>query len=669
MDKTLSVRDAVLSFAARDPLDAALFLTYSFDGRWFEEAIIPELCERPIATMLVVRDRNAISSEAPSVRYHKANAHSAVFHPKLILLVAQRQARAIISSANLTRGGFERQRELGQVFDISPSNNNHFSLFQTLLDYLRTGVLIEVCGVAAKAVANTAGALEEVLKQLDSPAPPTSHFLLHNYSRSIWDQVLGHLPHRVLTRAVIVSPFFEPDRTHPEDPALGPEDASIFARLLFEDFHFEPPKGELPVRVLFSQSEGKTELPVQKLSRHAQMIGFWAHNELKNRLHAKLVLLEGAAGNGRKPFLWLLRGSPNFTSAALLQRPPHANAELAVLTELPSRRNVLKQVIDRLDLEQDFQLVRDLEALTTEPREGSPSPKINGALDVTYQVATREIRVSMREAPPIGAIVRILLQRSGTWDIIGEAEASGINELTIAVSGLAEVDKQTDLLEMRGTTVRIEIIGPTGDVSVAETPINVDVPEDFCGLTLVGTALLTLDERIARAGIGAQPTYREQLKWLETRKTKASETPVSTVASHHADLDRFYRNIHQGLRGMVARIKTNPGSEFAVRRSLDELTRWMAEAATSTPDEITCECRLFLLNRLFRRTKVIVDSVTEELRPRIPLIAEELCIQERISRAVEWLDQITVSALASYTADTKNHAQEIVDTLLGGVPR
>jgi len=72
--------------------------------------------------MLIVRDRNAVASEAPSVRCRKANACSSrVFHPKLALLIAEDKARAVISSANLTRGGYERQRELGRVFDLGPS--------------------------------------------------------------------------------------------------------------------------------------------------------------------------------------------------------------------------------------------------------------------------------------------------------------------------------------------------------------------------------------------------------------------------------------------------------------------------------------------------------------------------------------------------------------------
>jgi hypothetical protein len=147
MAERLPVRDALISFAAREPLRAALFLTYSFDGRWFEDAIIADLCERPIATILIVRDRNAIASEAPSVRYRKANAcSSAVFHPKLALLVADDRARAVISSANLTRGGFERQQELGRVFDLGPSEVAYHSFFANLVDYLESGIAREVRG-------------------------------------------------------------------------------------------------------------------------------------------------------------------------------------------------------------------------------------------------------------------------------------------------------------------------------------------------------------------------------------------------------------------------------------------------------------------------------------------------------------------------------------------
>ena len=73
----LLVRDVIGSFAPGQGLRAGLFLTYCFDGKWIEEAFIPDLFDRPVATALVVRDANRIVTEAPTVRYHRANADSA----------------------------------------------------------------------------------------------------------------------------------------------------------------------------------------------------------------------------------------------------------------------------------------------------------------------------------------------------------------------------------------------------------------------------------------------------------------------------------------------------------------------------------------------------------------------------------------------------------------
>jgi hypothetical protein len=667
MSERLPVRDALLSFAAREPLRAALFLTYSFDGRWFEDAIVPDLCDRDIATMLVVRDRNAIASEAPSFRYRKANAcASAVFHPKLALLVTDDRARAIISSANLTRGGFERQRELGRVFDLGPAANADHRLFASLADYLQNGIASEVRGDAARDLADTATALREIVKQYNPPSTSTSHALLHNYAEPIWTQVLKRVPHRVLRRAVIVSPFFEPDRRHPEDPALGPQDASVFARLLLEDFEFDSPN-ESPVHVFFRQSEGRTELPVRKLSRFKDKIAFFAQDEREQRLHAKLVLLEGAEGKGREPFLFALHGSPNFTTAGLINRPPHGNSELAVLTTLPAKRKSLDQTTRVLGLERGFNRVVDLSALKTDGEGKAPEPISQGVADATYRVAEQTVKVSLLQAAPIGALVRILLQRDGNWIVIGEASASGVADIVIPVTGMADIDIRTNLLELRGTTICVEIVGADGSVLASHSaPINVDVPEAFCGLTMVGSALLTLDERIARAGVGVPLTYREQQKWLEARKAQESAGAGPAVVSHQADLDRFYRNVHQGLRGILSRIKATPGSEFSARRSLDELTRWTVEAATSDVNVISRECRLFLVERLLRGSRSVVEDSSPAMKTRIPKIAADLRIADRLSQVVDWLDQIDEPALATYAVGTRSHARYMLTAFKNG---
>ena len=669
MAERLPVRDALLSFAAREPLRAALFLTYSFDGRWFDEVIVPDLCERPIGTILVIRDRNAISTEASTVRYRRVNAsRSAVFHPKLALLVGEDSARAVISSANLTRAGYERQQELGRVFDLAPSALEDRSLFKSLLEYLEGGLSTEVQADSARDLKEVGHALRDVLGRYRRAASGSAHSLLHNYAQPIWDQVLARIPHRSLRRAAIVSPFFEPDRTHPEDPALGPGDGSIFARLL-EDFTFEPPKGELPVQVFFRHSEGRTELPVRKLASLANRLAFFAQDEREQRLHAKLLLLEGAEGRGREPFVVALHGSPNFTTAGLVNRPPHGNSELAVLTTLPARRNGLRRAVSVLGLDRGFTHVENLRTLKTEPAGPPPGVRTQGIADTTYRVADGTLKISFLDAAPPGARVLVLLQKDGSWVAIGEGDAGGVNEVTLPVAGLAEVDGRTKLLELRGATLRIDLIATDGSVVASDTcPVNVDIPQDFCGLSLVGAGLLTLDERIARAGVGMPPSYREQQQWLEARKAQEEAGGASAVATHQADLDRFYRNVHQGLRGILARAKKSPGSEFTARRSLDEVTRWAVEA-TSADIALTRECRLFLIDRLLRGARAVLDGSSPIVRLRAAAVATDLGVAERLFTVLAWLESLKEPAIALYASTSRANARDLLVAFRDGADR
>lgn len=665
MTDRLSVRDALLSFAPGEQVRGALFLTYSFDGRWFEEALVPDLCERPIATMLVVRDRNAVGAEARSVRYHRADAcRSPVFHPKLCLLVGETRARAVVSSANLTRGGFERQSELGRVFDLAAEASPDAGIFVSLLEYLRVGLATELGGAPARDLVEIAGALEDVVKRRRPSAAGPAHVLLHNYARPIWSQVLDRVPHHVLRRALIVSPFYEPDRRRPEDPATAPEDASIFRRLIRDDFSFESPEGESPLRVFFRQSEGRTELPIHTVTELGTDVELYAQDEREPRLHAKLLLLEGAGGSGRDPYFVALHGSPNFTAAGLLNRPPFGNSELAVMTTLPATRKSMSQCVAVLGLDQGFSRVESPASLTTDPPGESAAKPSPGVVDATFHVADRWIQISLLRTPPEGACVRILMLRDGTWQSIGEADAAGATEVRVPVSGLAEIDERTALLEVRATTIRVELVAHDGAVlSSEECPVNVDTPGEFCGMTLVGAALLSLDERIARSGAGLPPTYREKLTWLEARRAEGAGAGGPSVSKHQADLDRFYRNVHVGLRGILARSKASPGSEFSARRSLDDLSRWSVEATESGNGAPTVECRLFLVDRLLRAIGSVLDGVSARLRPRLPAISSELSLVDRIAQVAAWLELVDQPALAGYVDETEVRARRVLSVL------
>ena len=510
----LSVSDALGAFAPGQPLRAVLVLTYCFDGRWFEEAIAPDLFERPVVTSLLLRDRNVIVSEAPSVRYHRADAAYSrkIFHPKLALFVAEDRARAIIGSANMTRGGFEKNLELGSVYDLNRDGGSR-SLFKSLLSYLNGPLRRETDGKGLRALDDIVVALREVIEH--SPVEPETspHVLLHNYDLPLWNQLLKKLPHKVLRRAAVVSPFFEPDTAvgHSEDPPGQASDDSIFQRL-FSDFEFESDGEEKPVTVFFQEDSGATTLPVTKLNQWKGLLALQARlatSDDARRLHGKLLVLEGAGTNGREPFMVALHGSPNFTSAALLTTPPEGNAELAILTWLPPRGGGTNKVLTALGLGELFGPVDDWQVLHVKPTTISARLPLNSFVltDATFQIAEKNVVIAVRNVPQGAARFRFTAQVEGTWLPLAEGDWGDGETVTIPALSLLVSDPASKVHTLSTSRVRLEIFDRDGTtLAVDEAPLNVDCPHQFCGMAMVGPLLLTLDERIAQAGAGAPMT-------------------------------------------------------------------------------------------------------------------------------------------------------------------
>ena len=201
-------------------------------------------------------------------------------------------------------------------------------------------MLREISGAPVDALKDTYIALTEVLKSTPKEREKKQVFL-HNYERTIWDQILAQLPHLHVARVSIVSPFFEPNHAEPEDPEVEPGDEGIFARL-FTDLKFEQQSGIKPVTVYFQQSEGMTQLPLNTLRTWKEQIDLRQRSTTSDEarpLHAKLLVIEGARGPRREPYLVTVHGSPNFTRAALLSIPPEGNAEIRCLPVLPWKHN------------------------------------------------------------------------------------------------------------------------------------------------------------------------------------------------------------------------------------------------------------------------------------------------------------------------------------------
>ncbi len=621
---------------------------------------MPDLFDRAVANALVIRDAQRIVTEAPTVRYHRANAgfSTRVFHPKLGLFVAEDRALAVVGSANLTRGGLERNLELGSTFEVSRAGGPRL-LFEGILRYIEGPLASEVGahGTAAISLRDTAVALREVLADVPK-AQESPHLFIHNYERSLWEQVLDALPHRHVMRLSIVSPFFEPNVVQPEDP-LAEDDVGIFERML-KDMIFEPPKGEKPVSVFFQQSEGKTLLPVDKISRWKKEIELFQRLSTTDEprpLHGKLLLIEGAQGTRREPFLLAVYGSPNFTSAAFLSHPPEGNSETAVITRLPARRNASAKVWSLLGLDQLFGKVIDWGTLTHVPsvRDLLQVNDTFRVTDATLRVSEHKLEILWRGSVPGAVSARALIEVSGAWIVVGTGALIEGRRLVLDVPQFLETDRH-ELVSLKSSQVRVEVLDASGGVIVKSiVPVNVDCPQQFCGLALVGSIMSALDERIAFAGCGAIQTYREQQNFLEKHRSRdpnPSGTPA--VLTHQADLDRFFRNLQTGFRGVRARLRDLPNSEFTLRRTIKDLTRWFQETVTEERESLSMECRLFLVNRLARELAqtLALGEQSRILAPKLKTIAHDFQLPATLQSASLWIGTLPDNRVRAYAKDT-----------------
>ena len=210
-----------------------------------------------------------------------------------------------------------------------------------------------------------------------------SHRFIHNYDRHLWEQVLDELPHRNVARLSIVISFLEQLPFSPKP--IAELEVGIFERM-FKDLTFEPPKGEKAVCVFFQQSEGKTLLPLIGCRPGTRTSNYTSGSPLDELrpLHGKLLLIEGAKGNCRDPYLLAVSGSPNFTSARFLSRPPDGNSETALLIPLPVKQNAYSKTRSLLGLDQLFGKVTDWTTL----KHVAPPPRPPQAPDI-FRIPTR----------------------------------------------------------------------------------------------------------------------------------------------------------------------------------------------------------------------------------------------------------------------------------------
>lgn len=361
--------------------DSLIALTFNADLPWFEFRLLGRLQARGVRRILLLADERPLSSTLSTYReqIRQAGQTYAVeglraipsFHPKLLLLTGERQARLYVGSGNLSRGGMERNRELFECWDARADDKRVPEVFHDALKFL--GKLVEKhfpLGPPAH-VTDSLNAARGAACFMRPPEPsPSVKLRLGGVGERLADHLKG-LPTPAHTLRMC-APYFDPEGAQAVELA-GQLQATGFT--VITDLRMTNLTREALAAI--QQAGGRLEVVDSREER---------------RVHAKLL---HAAGEG-----WQLavHGSANLSKAAWQGH----NVELVVFRTGPAA-DELAQRLDELPTrepsEAELSALGETSESEDEPQDGEPPPPGPRVTSAHWFGARILLRTEARQAP------------------------------------------------------------------------------------------------------------------------------------------------------------------------------------------------------------------------------------------------------------------------------
>lgn len=293
-----------------------LILSYTTSLEFFERFVLADA--RALGALVtVVSDASMVRSDPLGVRHAGINyldaravcPEGAAFHPKLLVIVGDRQARVAIGSGNLTMAGWFGNAETWVVLRADEEGGPE--TIRDVASFLRqmTASPITLSDGAAEALVRVAEGLDAL------PAYDPGPRLLHSLSRPILAQL--QRPEAQIAELAIHSPFHDGrvEGVQGLVDALEPETWRVMIT----------PQTRVDGHLL-SELAARLNGTVAWIADRAEVDGSSVPDHRYR--HGKLAQWRVADGRA-----WALTGSPNITRPAVLQRVGDGgNCELAVLS-------------------------------------------------------------------------------------------------------------------------------------------------------------------------------------------------------------------------------------------------------------------------------------------------------------------------------------------------
>lgn len=636
LNASLNLREVIESFSPYEDVEHALLLTYNFEGPYIEDqerGLMQLIWQRNCPNPLVIRDSKAILAEKHkkcekhSLSYSVVNATYSrrTFHPKLLLLLSKSEASAVIGSANLTRGGLAKNLEFSCEYRLTHDEGPHH-IFRSLHNYLDKHLRqeLEKASISERDgfdnLVNDLGRLLEDTKSVKDSSERVLSFF-HNYDKSLFDKILEVLPSNKLDAIWIVSPFYESEVTS-DNPSNDKLDDTLFSRI-FKTFKFTGEQ-QPPVRIYFQASSANaTTLPLRLLKRLKSDIALYKKNPnaLDQRtLHAKMFVFIGRKPSGER-FVTIVHGSANFTSAALLSKPPAGNAEIVMATQVLDADVVAKNLTAYLNLDQLFNRIDNWDSLI----EVIPSPVVIPVIQVWEGMISLEkmtIQIYFKVNSPKVQHIKIFLCSEQEETLLGEVEfppdSKDFIELKLPYGTIKVINLVANLRQLPFNHIRLEAFdGNFNLLGIGEGALNVDNPQSTHINYIIDE--LELDSEIYNAGGAIFGTSIYLRKKIIVERILSGEPVDERIRpTHQGDLDLFFRRIHTGLRGLRWQIVQSKGSLNELGRIQRKLAAWGTRAAQEDK-KLTREMRLYLCDRIvltaLEITEIILHARNKDKTP------------------------------------------------------
>lgn len=318
----LSRRINLLEEFSTQSWNHALLLTYTHDLVFFEREILRKLRENGCKNICLFVDtaahrdtfqfRNSIKSIGKDYVVQTVSA-GLVFHPKVYILVNENECKIIVGSGNLTIPGFCTNKEIFSCHSASDVTSVFYD-YESIYSFLEDLVFCtELRGETQVSISMIMEALKSLLQRRPlSEISTESACFFNNISTPIIDQIYAKLSNDIQALTVL-SPYFDTDN-----------------RIV--DFIYAE-KGIENIKIItqnrYSNFDVKSFIELSKaynLVYELKQIEFNKDAIVRN--HAKFIVFHTIEAD------YIVWGSANFTTAALLKTAKNGNLETVMLRKL-----------------------------------------------------------------------------------------------------------------------------------------------------------------------------------------------------------------------------------------------------------------------------------------------------------------------------------------------